>query len=1382
MSRIIARVFIGLLVLIALLVAAVVAIDTGPGHGLATRLIAGLKPANGLRYTVGTIDGSIYGRMTLHSVVVRDGRGVVATIPAVTVDWHPGSLVHNRVAADLIKADLVTVLRRPELLPTPGPLLPDIDIAIGRFAVRQLVLEAPVTGRRQVIALAGNTDIANGRAKLDADVAATTGGDRLTLKLDAVPAADRFMVDAHLAAPAGGVVDGLAKLGKPVTVDIGGAGTWTAWTGKARAMLGGNPLLDLALTAQAGRFGATGTAYPGLVVPSAAKLTDPGLAIAATAVAANRVLDTDVRLVSPAIDVTARGKLDLGTGRYNGVRADAQLLKPAATMASVSGRDLRATLVLDGPFATPTIDYTVTATALGFGTTGVDQLRATGIATVDATRIRLPLHLTARSVTGVDAAVGGLLRNVRIDGDIAVTATQIASDNLRLRSDQIDATVVAALTLATGDYTAALKGRINRYLVAGVGIVDLITDARLVPAGKGQVALRGNVRATTVRIDNAGARDFLGGNVVATAVIERAPTGLISATNLRVTAPKFRITDGRAIYRADGTISATAAGSQAQYGPFTLQASGTVAKPQVTLRAKRPNVGVQLSDVVARLRPAPGGYAITATGGSPYGPFAVDAELQVGKGPLALDLRRASLAGLIVTGQVAATPAGPFAGTLSLTGPGMTGSVRLAAAGVVQRADVALRARNARIPLPEPLLIADGTATATALLYPKAPQVSGSGTFAGVRQGTLSIAHATARGDYRGGSGRVDVTADGANGQPFTIAANATLTPSVIKVDGHGTIASVALRLAAPAEIDRAHGGYRLLPATILLSNGRIVVAGSTGATTALDARLDAVDLGLVEAFKPGLGISGKVSGTVVATLPAGGGTPAANANLTIASFNRAGLTNLSTPVDIAVLAALSGAGGEAHALIRRSGGGVAGPVLGRVEAHIAALTASNASLSDRLLAAPLSGGVRYNGPAEILWALGGVAGQQLSGVIAIGADFTGHLAAPQIRGLIRGKALRYENTAFGTVVDQLDLDSRFTDTRLDIVSLTGRAGNSGTVGASGYADLAADKGFPIDIRVKLAKARLAWSKSIDATVSGTVAVTNDKAKGALIAGDLVLDRTRYNILRPAAAEVVELDGVRRKNAVRVVAKPAAGPPSVFRLAINLNAPNQIFVEGMGLEAEWRAALQITGTADAPVIVGPVTLERGTYAFGGRRFDLSRGIARFAGENPPNPTLDIEATTTVDGLTATIDITGRAYAPEIAFTSTPALAQDEVLSRLLFGSSIASLTPTQALQLAASLNTLRGSSGGGFNPLGTLRKATGIDRLRLLGGDKTTGAGPSVAAGKYISNRVYVEVTTDARGYSSTQLEIGLTRTLRLLSAVSSFGTSNVGLKYSRDY
>lgn len=121
------------------------------------------------------------------------------------------------------------------------------------------------------------------------------------------------------------------------------------------------------------------------------------------------------------------------------------------------------------------------------------------------------------------------------------------------------------------------------------------------------------------------------------------------------------------------------------------------------------------------------------------------------------------------------------------------------------------------------------------------------------------------------------------------------------------------------------------------------------------------------------------------------------------------------------------------------------------------------------------------------------------------------------------------------------------------------------------------------------------------------------------------------------------------------------------------------------------------------------------------------------------------------------------------------------MSRILFGSSVTSLSPVQAIQLASALNSLRGS-GGGLNPLGKLRGIAGVDRLRVLGADQNAGRGTSLAAGKYISNNIYVEIITDARGFTATQLEISLSRALSVLSQTSSFGGSNVGLQYKKTF
>ncbi len=219
----------------------------------------------------------------------------------------------------------------------------------------------------------------------------------------------------------------------------------------------------------------------------------------------------------------------------------------------------------------------------------------------------------------------------------------------------------------------------------------------------------------------------------------------------------------------------------------------------------------------------------------------------------------------------------------------------------------------------------------------------------------------------------------------------------------------------------------------------------------------------------------------------------------------------------------------------------------------------------------------------------------------------------------------------------------------------------------------------------------------------------------------------------------------------------------------------------MGLESEWSADLNLSGTSAAPSVSGEVELVRGTLGFAGRSFELTEGQVNFAGGSTIDPTITLVATDDIEDVTVNVNVTGRAMDPQIAFSSVPGLPQDEVLSRILFGSSIGNLSTIQAVQLAASLNSLRGS-GGGLNPLGQLRSAARVDRLRILGADDTTGRGTALAAGQYLTDDIYVEFITDARGFTATQLEVSLTPTLSILSQAGGSGATDVSVQYRRDY
>jgi translocation and assembly module TamB len=721
---------------------------------------------------------------------------------------------------------------------------------------------------------------------------------------------------------------------------------------------------------------------------------------------------------------------------------------------------------------------------------------------------------------------------------------------------------------------------------------------------------------------------------------------------------------------------------------------------------------------------------------------------------------------------VAATPTGPFAGTLTLTGSGLNGTVRLSAAGAIQRADVDLRASAARLPGPAPLTIGNGTLHATMMMTSGTPSVTGQFAFGDLRYGAVTLARLQGTIDERDGRGRVRLIARGNQaGSPFDLAMQAQLDPTRILINLRGSANGIAFRLASPAVLQKTGSGWQLQPATIVLPQGQVDLSGEIGARTQLHAVLRNLDLSIADAVIPSLGLGGKASGTIDYT--GGGVVPDLRGRIDIANFTRTAALTVSDPLDIALLATLNQNGVDARALIRNGT-----TVVGRLQARLAPLGAG-ASLSQRIMAAPLSGGVRYNGPAELLWAMTGIARQDLSGPIAIGADFGGRLDSPTLTGLIRANKLRYVNETYGTVLSNIALEGRFTQSRFELASLTATAGE-GSVSAKGSVGLDTAAGFPIDVTFTLDDARLARGDDVDATVTGTIHVTNTKAAGGLVQGNLVVPQARYQIVRQGASAVPELTGIRHKGAPPVKPAEASPLPSNWKLDLTLRADNRVFVSGMGLEAEWRTRMHVGGTTATPNVTGTLEVVRGTYSFAGRRFDIDHGVITFQGALT-NPALDIAADTTVEGVTATINITGFAQSPQIAFTSTPTLPQDEILSRILFGSSVTSLSPVQAIQLAAALNSLRGS-GGGLNPLGKLRGIAGVDRLRVLGADETAGRGTALAAGKYISNNIYVEIITDARGFTAPQLEISLSRALSIHSQTGSFGGSNVSLRYKKTY
>jgi translocation and assembly module TamB len=596
-------------------------------------------------------------------------------------------------------------------------------------------------------------------------------------------------------------------------------------------------------------------------------------------------------------------------------------------------------------------------------------------------------------------------------------------------------------------------------------------------------------------------------------------------------------------------------------------------------------------------------------------------------------------------------------------------------------------------------------------------------------------------------------------------------------------VRGLAFKTTSPARVIPGAKGYELLPTRIDFGKGNVRLAGTYGNEGAMkvETRLDAFDMSLVNAFIPAIGVGGSATGSFDFEQAGPDAFPRADARLSVDNFTRTTSVSVSAPVDVNFVGKLLPDGGEARMVFRQRGS-----VIGRMQASLKPLPPGAGAWTDRLLGSPLGGGIRYNGPADTLFSFAGLSNQQLSGPIGVAADFSGRLSSPSITGVVRANSLTYENQIYGTRLTNMALSGRFSGDRFEIESLTAKAG-SGTLSARGSVSLAAEQGYPMDIAATMTNAQLARSNALSATATGQIRLTKVAGETALLQGRIVLPETRYEIIRQGAAQVPELTGVRFKAPRRQrfttdePAKPTPGLFSNIRLDLELSAPERLYVSGMGLESEWRATFRMTGTSAAPSIAGEVTLIRGTLGFASRNFDLTSGQVTFTGGRTIDPIIAITASDDIEDVTVNVNVAGRAYNPQITFSSTPGLPQDEILSRILFGSSISNISALQAVQLAASLNSLRGT-GGGLNPLGSLRSATGISRLRILSPDEASGRGTALAAGQYITDDIYVELVTDARGFTATQLEISLTPWLSLLSQAGGSGVTNFNLRVRKNY
>lgn len=416
----------------------------------------------------------------------------------------------------------------------------------------------------------------------------------------------------------------------------------------------------------------------------------------------------------------------------------------------------------------------------------------------------------------------------------------------------------------------------------------------------------------------------------------------------------------------------------------------------------------------------------------------------------------------------------------------------------------------------------------------------------------------------------------------------------------------------------------------------------------------------------------------------------------------------------------------------------------------------ANAFIAPRSVSGQLGFDLRLRGPLQLT---------SLSGPVTLSQ---GQLADPALKFSLRNISAQLGLQAGRAVVTS----------SLDVSS-------GGRIAVQGTAELRAP--YAGDLTVDLQSVILRDPDLYEARLNGQLRVTGPLTGGAQIVGRIALNETELRVPSTGVSgasgladlrhinEPVAVYATRARAGLIAQAKPSTGGGAGFGLDVVLSAPSRLFVRGRGLDAEVGGELRLTGSTNAVVPIGAFSLIRGRLDILGKRLDLTEALLQMQGTLTPY--VQIAATTQNDGITSGVSIIGPASDPVVSFTSVPELPEEEVVAQLLFGRGLQTLSPFQALQLASAVATLAGRGGDGV--IAKLRKGVGLDNL-----DVKTGADGStqVTAGKYISEKVYSEVTVDQQGQSQINLNLDISKSIKLQAKAGSTGSTGLGVLLQKDY
>lgn len=1380
----------------------------------------------------------------LRRLALRDASGVWLTVEDARLRVRPAALLHGAVEIEAVGARRVVLDHLPPSPPSDEPFalpgLPQLPrslptVAVDRLYLDTLALGAPVLGQAAEFSLAGHGATGADGVQVDLDLTRTdqpTARASLAAGLDL--ATQRLRL--HLrGSETGGLL--AAATGRPdagdLTLALQGEGPLADWRGRldldAQRLAKAGFDLELA-HAEAWRAALTGAldAAPGLLPADLGAIVGSRaeLSLAARETAPDRLRLEQLRMSAGTLTATGDGEIDLGAETLRGaLTLAAPNLTPFSGLAATPlAGQAQLRLEASGAIAHPELAFTIDASELAAGPARLARLTGTAAVTPAARDLTATARIVGEDVRLDGRPIGDGKVELVLDGALS-SARQARLSSLSLRSTLVEATASGSFDLDRQSGVGRLDARLPD-LAAAAGAFAVAAPVTGALALGADVAVADALHAVDVTVTGAGsglaglppgARELVGPAPILDIKAHVEPAGVAAVERLTLQGAGLRLAGDPRLDLRDrslgGELTLTVPDlaplrptvGQPLSGALVMRAGlgGTVEIPQIALDGSVDRL-IAASEAIDR---------VTLTGrvagplDTPSGTVRLVAtrqrqELAVATGfKLADDLL--SLTDLTLQG-----PATRLAGNaeVALSGPlargSLSGGIGDLAALQPWIGQSLSGAADLNLTLATPggrqdaTLRADATDVGGAFgtlqrvdLAATLGDLMGRGaigadlTATGLAAGDVTVDRAKLK--VGGRLAAIDLTASASGSQAdraFDLSARAAIEPlgprqRIRLAQLGGKLAGETLRLAAPATVTL--DGRRVDLDRLDLALGPARVTGSLAlGDSQVRGELALAELALEDLQRFG---APPLAGTGDAQLSLGGTRKspelAVTAHLAKAALDPAATAKLD--------AKLSGrlAGGRLQSDLAVTG-------LGAQPLTLAASLPAPFSLDPPGFAlaqdAALTG--RLTGPVDLATVahLVTLDGTQVAGVVATDLSLSGTLQQPQLGGTAVLDDGSLQDLRSGLRLGRIALRSRAEGDRLTIDSLSAVDPTGGKLEGRGAVRLLAGGNVGFDLTLDAARARVLDNTMGVVVLSGTASATGTPAS-ILARANLTLDRGDFQIPDSVGPSVPTIEVKEVRGGAPVEQPKRSGPPLAVAFDINVDAPGRLFVRGRGLDSEWSGKIALKGDLAGPLVEGQLDSRRGFLDLLDRRFEIERGVITFVGSSPPIPMIDLSATATTSNITVTVTARGPAGDPKITLSSDPQLPQDEILSHLLFGTSVARITPMQGLRLAAALDDLRGE-GFVSSAFTKVRRAIGVDTLDVNSTETTdesgqTSSDTTARVGKYVTDQVYLEaersVTT---GTNKARVKVDLTPNLSVGTTVSDQAQTGVGLQWRYDY